>query len=69
MENKFYYEIHVTGKNDFNTCIISDSELDDNDIILKGYEEGKLEDNDCQYVDYINELSFDEWNDNFNFNN
>jgi hypothetical protein len=62
----FYYEIHVTGKESFSTTIISDVELDDDDIIMKAYEEDKLEGDDCHYIDYINELSFDEWDKHFN---
>ena len=65
---KFYYEIHVTGKNGFSTSVISETELDDDDVILLGYEQDKLEGDDCHYVDYVQELDFEEWNEHFNFN-
>jgi len=65
---KKYYEIHVTGKDSFSTSVVSDKELDDDEIILLGYEQDKLEGDDCHYVDYIEELTFDEWNTHFNFN-
>jgi hypothetical protein len=64
----FYYEIHVTGKNGFSTCVISDFEMDDDDIILLAYENDILHDDDCHYIDYINELTFEEWDTHFNFN-
>ena len=67
-ENNYYYEIHVTGKGSFSTVVISNIELDDSDVILLGYEQDKLEDDDCHHIDYINELSFDEWDMHFNFN-
>jgi len=66
--NKFYYEIHVTGKNSFSTAIISDTELDDDDVIMLAYEQDKLKGDDCHYIDYVNELSFTEWDEQFNFN-
>lgn len=68
-ETPFYYEIHVTGKNGFSTTVISDVELDDDDVIMLGYEQDKLEGDDCHHVDYVNELSFEEWDEQFNFNN
>lgn len=63
-----YYEIHVTGKNGFSTSVISNKELDDDEVVLLGYEQDKLEGDDCHYVDYVQELTFDEWNEWFNFN-
>ena len=66
---KFYYEIHVVGKNGFSTSIVSDIELDEEEVIMKAYEDGKLHGNDCHNIDYVDELSFDEWNTHFNFNN
>lgn len=65
---KFYYEIHVVGKNGFSTSIVVEEELDDDDVIMKAYQEGKLEGDDCHYVDYVNQLSYEEWNEQFNFN-
>jgi hypothetical protein len=65
---KFYYEIHVTGKNSFSTSIATDTEMDDDEIILKAYEEDKLEDDDCHHVDYVNQLTYEEWDEQFNFN-
>lgn len=64
----YYYEIHVCGKNGFSTSIISETQLDDDDIIMRAYEEDKLEGDDCHYVDYIEELTFEEWDKWFNFN-
>jgi len=61
-----FYEIHVCGKNAFSTSIVSVGELDDDDIIMLGYEQDKLEGDDCHHIDYINELTFDEWNTQFN---
>lgn len=65
---KYYYEIHVTGKEGFSTSIVSETELDESDIIMVAYEQDKLEGDDCHYVDYIEELTFEEWNEHFNFN-
>jgi hypothetical protein len=65
---KFYYEIHITGKNGFSTSIITDVEMDDDEIILKAYADDILSGNDCHYVDYINKLDYEEWNEHFNFN-
>jgi len=66
-EQIFCYEIHVTGKNSFSTSIVSIGELDDSDVIMKAYEQDKLEGDDCHYIDYIQELSFEEWDTHFNF--
>jgi hypothetical protein len=65
---KKYYEIRVNGKNSFSTSVVSDKELDDDEVILLGYEQDKLEGDDCYYIDYIKELTFEEWNNHFNFN-
>lgn len=65
---KYYYEIHVTGKNGFSTSIITDSEMDDDDIILKAYEDDILHGDDCHYVDYVQELTYEEWNVHFRDN-
>ena len=64
----YYYEIHVVGKNGFSTAIITDIPMDDDGVILAAYENDILHADDCHYVDYVNELSFKEWNENFNFN-
>lgn len=64
---KYYYEIHVTGKNSFSTSVVSGCELDDDDIIMLAYEQDKLEGDDCHYVDYIEPLTYNEWNTHFNF--
>lgn len=64
---KYYYEIHVTGKESFSTSVISNKKLDDDEIIMLGYEQNKLEGDDRYYVDYIEELTFKEWNTYFNF--
>jgi len=66
--DKFYYEIHVTGKNGFSTSIITDCQMDDDDIILAAYENDILSGDDFHYIDYIEELSFEDWDEHFNFN-
>ena len=68
LDKKFYYEIHVVGKNGFSTSIVTDIEMDDDEVILKAYEEDKLHDDDCYYIDYVDELTFEEWDKQFNFN-
>lgn len=69
---KYFYEIHVCGKNGFSTVVISDIEYDaeanEDEIILLGYEQDRLEGEDCHYIDYIQELTEDEYNEHFNFN-
>lgn len=65
---KYYYEIHVTGKESFSTSVISEIELDEEEVIMLGYEQDKLEGDDCHYVDYVQELTFEEWDTHFNFN-
>ena len=62
-----YYEIHVTGKNGFSTSLITDFPMDDDDIILKAYEDDILHGDDCHHVDYIQELTFEEWEMHFKF--
>lgn len=68
---KYYYEIHVTGKNGFSTCVISDTYLDDeaneDEIIMLGYQQDKLEGEDCHYIDYIQQISSDEYELHFKF--
>lgn len=66
-ENMFFYEIHVVGKNGFSTSIITEFEMDDDDIIIACYENDVLSGDDHLYIDYIQELSYDEWNTHFNF--
>jgi len=68
LSKKFYYEIHVCGKNGFSTSMVVDQPLDDDDVILEAYNLDKLEGDDCHHVDYVNELTFEEWNTHFNFN-
>ena len=63
-----YYEIHVTGKNGFSTSIITDMPMDDDDIILAAYENDVLHGDDHYFIDYIQELTFEEWDTHFNFN-
>lgn len=65
---KYYYEVHVCGKNGFSTVVISNNKLDDDEVVLLGYEQDKLEGEDCHHIDYIQELSFEEWDTHFNFN-
>ena len=64
----YYYEIHVVGKNGFSTTVQSEVELDEEQAIMLAYEEDKLSGDDCHYVDYVEELSFEDWNEHFNFN-
>lgn len=68
LAKKFYYEIYVVGKNGFSTVIISDKELDDDDVIKVAYQEGKLEGDDYHYVGYVEEIDEDDYNERFNFN-
>lgn len=41
---------------------------DDDDVIMLAYEQDKLEGDDCHYVDYVQKLTFEEWDEWFNFN-
>lgn len=73
MQNKYpnllyYYEIHVCGKNGFSTTVSSRDELDDDEVVMLAYEEDKLHGDDCHHVDYVQELDYSEWNEQFNFN-
>ena len=65
---KFYYEIHITGKNGFSTTVISTDELDDDEVILKAYADDILSGDDCHHVDYVQLLSYSDWDTHFNFN-
>ena len=67
-ETKFYYELHVTGKNSFSTCVIADEELDESDVIMLAIDQDRIDSDDIHYIDYIKEISFDEWDINFNLN-
>jgi len=62
---KYYYEIHVIGKNGFSTSIVSDREIDENEIIKQAVKEDKIDRDDVHYVDYTNELDEEEWNTYF----
>jgi hypothetical protein len=42
--------------------------MDDDDIILAAYENDILSGDDFHYIDYIEELSFEDWDEYFNFN-
>tara|TARA_R110000796_G_scaffold251010_1_gene381456 strand:- start:532 stop:918 length:387 start_codon:yes stop_codon:yes gene_type:complete len=64
----YYYEIHVCGKNGFSTTVSSKHELDDDDVIMLGYEQDKLNGDDCHFIDYVQELDYTEWDEHFNFN-
>jgi len=72
MQNKYpsllyYYEIHVCGKNGFSTTVSSNYELDDDDVVMLGYEQDKLHGDDCHFIDYVQELDYTEWDKHFNF--
>ena len=47
---KKYYEVRVKG---VSITVVSDTELDDDDVIMLAYEEGKLEGDDCHHVEFI----------------
>jgi len=64
----YFYEIHISGKNEFSTTVISSIELEDDEVILLGYNQDKLVGDDCHFIDYIRQLDFDEWDTHFNFN-
>lgn len=64
----YYYEIHVTGKNGFSTTVMTEIQMDDDDVILAAYENDVLHGDDYFYIDYIQELSYEDWNEYFNFN-
>jgi hypothetical protein len=65
----YYYEIHVIGKNGFSTCLVTKNEYDidiDSDSILEEAIENKLIDSDdYQYCDYIEELDEKEYEEMF----
>jgi hypothetical protein len=44
-----------------------DVDANDDEIILLGYAQDKLEGDDCHYVDYIEELTYDEYKEYFVF--
>lgn len=66
-ENYHFYEIHVIGKNGFSTVVITTEETDD-DLIMLAIEQDKIESADIHYIDYIQEIEFEEWDAHFNFN-
>ena len=66
-EEKFYYEVHVYGRNGLSTSIVSDFELDEDERINLAVKQGRIDSEDVEYVDYTGELSFDEWDEHFNF--
>lgn len=63
---RYYYEIHVTGKEGFSTSVVSKTPLDENEVILLAYKEDKLQGDDADYIDYVEELTSSEWNEMFN---
>tara|TARA_R110000851_G_scaffold28466_1_gene79305 strand:+ start:1566 stop:1931 length:366 start_codon:yes stop_codon:yes gene_type:complete len=63
---RYYYEVHINGNNGFSTCVISSDELDDDEVILLGYEQDKLEGDDCHHIDYVQELGYEDWDLHFN---
>lgn len=56
---KFYYQIGVA---DMNYGIESDKPLDDDEVILKAYEDDQLHGDDCHCVRYVEELTEEEYN-------
>lgn len=67
LDVKFYYEIHVCGKQGFSTAIVSDVELDHFERINKAFAMRKVNSDDLYYIDYTDELTFEEWDTHFNF--
>lgn len=62
-----YYEIHVCGDGSYSTSIKTKYPLfSTDDIINLAVEKGILDYIDAAYVDYVEELTFDEWNTHFN---
>lgn len=68
MSLKTYYELHLVIDGGYSTTVITDFPMDDDEIILKCYEDDILHGDDHLYIDYIQELSFEEWDEHFNFN-
>lgn len=66
---KKYYEIHVNiPKNGYSVAIVSDKELEETEIINQAINENKFEEcNDTDFIDYIGEISEEEYNTSFNF--
>ena len=63
-----YYEIHVGGVESYSTSIKCNYPLMcDEDIVNLAIELDVIDCHDARDVDYTNELSFDEWNTHFNF--
>ncbi len=65
---KSYYDVHVNhGKHGYSIAVVCPYPMEDQRIIDKAIEEDLFEDKyDDLHVDYINELTFDEWNTHFN---
>lgn len=62
---KYYYEIHVCGKEGFSTAIVSDTPLDDRERITMAVKLGQIDSDDVDYVDYTDELSKEEYDESF----
>lgn len=65
---KTYYEVHVKhGKEGYSFAVIMPYETDEQPIIDMAIEQDLFNDeDDYLYIDYIDELTFDEWNTHFN---
>jgi hypothetical protein len=64
---KYYYDVHVfiSRKNGYSVpvCIESKTPLNEDEVITKTIEQGKLDSDAAEMVDYIEEISKDEYND------
>jgi len=66
---KSYHEIHVKhGKEGYSFAVIVPYDMEEQRIIDIAIEQDLFsEEDDNLYVDYVDELTFDEWNLHFNF--
>ena len=62
----FYYQVGVTGKESFSCGVTSEVALDDDEVVLKAYEDDKMHGDDCHHVSYVEELTEEEYNDLYN---
>lgn len=62
---KFYYEVHVAGKDGFSVAFESEVELDHEQRIEQALKLGKINEDDLSYVDYTDELLEIDYNTHF----
>jgi hypothetical protein len=67
-ESYHFYEIHVTGRDSYSTWLCLEQEMDDDDIIMEAINQDKISSEDIHHIDYIQSITFDEWDEWFNFN-